>query len=165
MSERVPPLPPTGSSIAMVTHRLEEIACAIQRTVQRKKAAAAAEDLLLDSGRALLDDTLAVGRACEGGSAVGTQHPLRSPRAAGRRRPSRPWHPHLRLRPTRAEAGACRSCRLRRPPARRANRDGRDRAPSHVRGWRSCATRCPIRLRGSRRRYQTAPRHARCNRL
>lgn len=40
MSERNPPLPPAGSSIAMVTHRLEEIACAIQNTVQRKKAAA-----------------------------------------------------------------------------------------------------------------------------
>ena len=41
MSEWKPSLPDAGSSIALVTHRLEEIACAIQVTVQRKKAAAA----------------------------------------------------------------------------------------------------------------------------
>lgn len=46
MSERNLALPPAGSSIAMVTHRLEEIACAIHATVQRKKAAAAEEDRL-----------------------------------------------------------------------------------------------------------------------
>ena len=40
------PLPPAGSSSAMVTYRLEQIACAIQQSVQEKKAAAVDEDRL-----------------------------------------------------------------------------------------------------------------------
>jgi hypothetical protein len=43
MTKRKPPLPPSGSSIAMVTYRFEEITCRIHATVERKKAAAPEE--------------------------------------------------------------------------------------------------------------------------